>query len=89
MAVNWSVVKAFRESHTIEQLIAKRNLAVEEVMSGVTVTQVTFEGGGASGQPMQAPPAYVLEHLQAAVDGDSPSAARSSFMDLSGRPFST
>lgn len=93
MAANSVVVKALIATYTQVQLEAARATAAADLLAGVQITQVTFEGGGASGRPISGDPAYVLEHIQAALDqmeDDTLSAQPSSaFMDLSKRPFGT
>jgi hypothetical protein len=93
VAVNTLVVKALRETYTQEQLETARASAAADVLAGVQVTQVTFEGGGASGRPISGDPAFVLEHIQSALDqmADDTLAAQPScaFFDLSKRPFGT
>lgn len=93
MAANSVVVKALIATYTQVQLEAARATAAADLLAGVQITQVTFEGGGASGRPISGDPAYVLEHIQAALDqmeDETLSAQPSSaFMDLSKRPFGT
>jgi hypothetical protein len=93
VAANSVVVKALIATYTQVQLEAARATAAADLLAGVQITQVTFEGGGASGRPISGDPAYVLEHIQAALDqmeDDTLSAQPSSaFMDLSKRPFGT
>lgn len=93
MAVNQSVVKAMKESYTLASLQAARETALADLMSGVAITSVTFEGGGASGKQVSADPNYLVEHIQAAIDqiADSDLAARptSAYVDLSTRNFGT
>lgn len=93
MAVNTLVVKALTQVYTQAQLETARETALADLISGVQITQVTFEGGGASGRPISGEPAYVLEHVQAAIDQleDDTLAAQpsSAFVDLSKRPFGT
>lgn len=89
MALNWTVVQAFRDCYTPTQLADMRKDALAEIVAGVTVTQVTFEGGGASGTPNGRSPDWLLEHVQAALGTDTAGSAAGSFMDLSKRPFST
>lgn len=93
MAVNQLVVKALKETYSRDQLEAARSTAVADVLSGVQITQVTFEGGNASGRPITGDPSFILEHIQSAIDqmDDETLAAQpscSSF-DLSKRPFGT
>ncbi len=93
MAVNSVVVKALVATYSAAQLESARATAAADMLAGVQITQVTFEGGGASGRPISGDPAFVLEHIQAALDqieDESLSAQPSSaFMDLSKRPFGT
>lgn len=93
MAVNTLVVKALTQTYSRAELESARAAALADLMSGVQITQVTFEGGGASGRPISGEPAYVLEHVQTALDqleddslAHQPSSA---FVDLSKRPFGT
>lgn len=93
MAVNQLVVKALRETYSRAQLVVARGTAAADVLAGVQVTQVNFEGGGASGRPISGEPGYVLEHIQAAIDqlddtdlNAQPSCA---YFDLSKRAFGT
>ena len=93
MAVNTLVVKALTQTYTQAQLEEARAAAAADILAGVQVTQVTFEGGGASGRPISGDPSFVLEHVQAAIDQmeDTDLAAQPScaFFDLSKRPFGT
>jgi hypothetical protein len=93
VAANSVVVKALLATYTQTQLETARATAAADLLAGVQITQVTFEGGGASGRPISGDPAYVLEHIQAALDQieDESLAAQptSAFMDLSKRPFGT
>lgn len=93
MAVNAVVVRALKESYTVVQLQAARAQAAADVLSGVQVTQVSFEGGGATGRPISGDPSWVLEHIQAALDLHEDAAAlskpSSAFVDLSQRPWGT
>ena len=93
MAVNQLVVKALKETYTVEQLETARADAAADVLAGVQVTQVTFEGGGASGRPISGDPGYVLEHVQSALDqlADTTLSAQpsSAYFDLSKRTFGT
>ena len=93
MAVNTLVVKALTQTYSRAELEQAREAALADILSGVHVTQVSFEGGGASGQPISGDPAYVLEHVQSALEflddetlAEQPSC---SFFDLSKRPFGT
>lgn len=93
MAANPVVVKALVATYTQAQLEEARATAAADLLAGVQITQVNFEGGGASGRPISGDPAYVLEHIQAALDqiDDTTLSAQptSAFMDLSKRPFGT
>lgn len=93
MAVNQLVVKALKETYTKAQLEEARAAAAADILSGVQVTQVTFEGGGASGRPISGDPSFVLEHVQSAIDqlDDSTLSAQPAcaFMDLSKRTWGT
>lgn len=93
MAVNQLVVKALKETYSRDQLEAARSTAVADVLSGVQITQVTFEGGNASGRPITGDPSFLLEHIQSAMDqmDDETLAAQPSCasFDLSKRPFGT
>lgn len=93
MAVNQIVVKALIASYTQEQLEAARLQSAADILAGVQVTQVSFEGGGATGRPISGDPSFVLEHIQSALDQieDETLSAQpqSAFMDLSKRPFGT
>ena len=93
MAVNQLVVKALKETYQRAQLEAARSAAATDILAGVQVTQVNFEGGSASGRPISGDPTFVLEHVQAALEqmADTtlvlqPSCA---FVDLSKRTFGT
>ena len=92
MAVNATVVKALKATYTREQLVTKRAEAAAEVFAGVQVTQVTFEGGGASGRPTLTPQ-EVLELIQAVIDAYDDEGAEtrpnSAFVDLSQRAWGT
>lgn len=93
MAANSVVVKALVATYSQAQLEAARATAAADLLAGVQITQVTFEGGGASGRPISGDPAYVLEHIQAALDQiedeSLPTQPTCAFMDLSKRPFGT
>jgi hypothetical protein len=93
VAVNSVVVKALVATYSQAQLESARATAAADMLAGVQITQVTFEGGGASGRPISGDPAYVLEHIQAALDQieDETLSAQPScaFVDLSKRPFGT
>lgn len=93
MAVNTLVVKALKATYTYAELTTARATALSDLLAGVQITQVTFEGGGASGRPISGDPAYLLEHLQSALDqldddtlADQPTSA---YFDLSKRQFGT
>jgi len=93
VAVNALVVKSLIQTYSLTQLESARATAAADVLAGVQITQVTFEGGGASGRPISGDPAYVLEHIQAAIDRiQDPSIAgqpSSASFDLSKRPWGT
>jgi hypothetical protein len=93
VAVNTLVVKSLKETYTRAQLVAARTQAAADILAGVQITQVTFEGGGASGRPLSGDPSYVLEHIQSAIDQlddpDLSSQPSSAYFDLSKRPFGT
>jgi hypothetical protein len=93
MAVNQTVVKAMLATYTRASLEAARATALADILAGVQITQVTFEGGGASGRQVSADPNYLVEHIQAALDqlDDADLAARpsSAYIDLSKRIFGT
>jgi hypothetical protein len=93
VAVNTLVVKAYTQAYTRAQLEEARAAALADISAGVQITQVTFEGGGASGRPISGDPAWLLEHLQTALDqlDDDTLAAQpsSAFFDLSKRPWGT
>lgn len=93
MAFNQSVVKALKATYTQAQLETARATAAADVLAGVQVTQVTFEGGGASGRPISGDPGWVLEHIQEALDQlDDPNretTPNSTSFDLSKRTFGT
>lgn len=93
MAVNQLVVKSLKETYTSAQLVAARTQAAADILAGVQITQVSFEGGGASGRPISGDPAYVIEHIQSAIDQmDDPelsSQPTSAYFDLSKRQFGT
>lgn len=93
MAVNTLVVKALTQTYTQAQLEEARAAAAADILAGVQVTQVTFEGGGASGRPISGDPAFVLEHVQAAIDQledtDLSGQPACAFFDLSKRQFGT
>lgn len=93
MAVNQLVVKALKETYSQAELEAARSAALADILAGVQVTQVTFEGGSASGRPISGDPSFVLEHVQSALDQleDATLSAQPScaFVDLSKRPFGT
>lgn len=93
MAVNQLVVKALKETYTRVQLEDARAQATADILAGVQVTQVSFEGGGATGRPISGDPSFVLEHIQSALDqlDDDDLAAQPScaFFDLSKRQFGT
>lgn len=93
MAVNQLVVKALKETYTKAQLEEARATAAADVLAGVQITQVSFEGGGATGRPISGDPAYVLEHIQSAIDqlddADLQGQPSCAFFDLSKRQFGT
>jgi hypothetical protein len=93
VAVNNLVVKALKETYTKAQLETARATAAADVLAGVQITQVTFEGGGASGRPISGDPSWVLEHIQSAIDQladpELSGQANSAYFDLSKRPFGT
>jgi hypothetical protein len=93
MAVNQTVVRAMISSYTRASLEAARTAALDDILAGVQITQVTFEGGGASGRQVSADPNYIVEHVQAALDqlDDTDLASRpaSAYVDLSKRTFGT
>jgi len=93
VAVNSLVVKSLVATYTRAQLVTARATAAADILAGVQVTQVTFEGGGASDRPISGDPAYVLEHIQAAIDQiddtDLSAQPSSAFVDLSKRQFGT
>jgi hypothetical protein len=93
VAVNTLVVKALCATYTYAQLETARASAAADILAGVQVTQVSFEGGGATGRPISGDPSFVLEHVQAALDfmDDPETTAQpsSAFFDLSKRPFGT
>ncbi len=92
MAVNATVVRALKLIYTQQQLEAKRAEVAAEVMAGVQVTQVTFEGGGASGQRSMTPQ-ELLELIQTVIDwhenADLAGQPNSAFVDLSQRAWGT
>lgn len=91
--VNQSVVRAYLQRYTRAQIETALDSALADHASGVAVTNVTFEGGGASGQRISGDPGYLIEHLQAAIDQlDDPDAASrpsSTSIDLSRRAWGT
>jgi len=93
VAVNTLVVKALKLTYSQAQLETARATAAADILAGVQVTQVTFEGGGASGRPISGEPAYVLEHIQAALDqiedDELETMPSSAYFDLSKRTFGT
>ena len=93
MAVNTLVVKSLTQTYSLAELQSARATAAADVLAGVQITQVTFEGGGASGRPISGDPSWVLEHIQSAIDlMEDPSIATvptSSSIDLSKRPWGT
>jgi hypothetical protein len=93
VAVNQLVVKSLIASYQKEELEAARLQATADFLSGIQITQVNFEGGGATGRPISGDPAHVLEHVQAALDQiedeNLASQPSSSYFDLSKRQFGT
>jgi len=93
MAVNQTTVTAMIAAYSREALEAARVTALADLLSGVLITQVSFEGGGASGQRISNSPSYLVEHIQAALDqiDDAELASRpnAAFVDLSKRYFGT
>jgi hypothetical protein len=93
VAVNTIVVKALKETYTRAQLEEARAAAMADILAGVQITQVTFEGGGATGRPISGDPAWLIEHLQSALDQitdpDLSAQPTSAFFDLSKRQFGT
>jgi hypothetical protein len=92
MAVNATVVRLIKETYTRAELVTKRAAIAAEILAGVQVSQVTFEGGGASGRPTMTP-AEIGEIIQAAIDlhddEDSLAKPRSASIDLSQRCWGT
>lgn len=93
VAVNQTVVRAYLQRYTRTQIETALDSALADHASGVAVTNVTFEGGGASGQRISGDPGYLVEHLQAALDQlDDPESANrpmSTSFDLSKRTWGT
>jgi len=93
VAVNQLVVKALKETYTRTQLADARAQAAADILAGVQITQISFEGGGATGRPISGDPAYVLEHIQSAIDQledpDLINQPSSAYFDLSKRQFGT
>ena len=92
-AINQTVVNAFKRVYMREQLETALTTASADLISGVQITRITFEGGGADGRPISGAPDYIVEHLEVAIAQlDEPSITsrpNSAFMDLSRRPWGT
>lgn len=93
MAVSPLAIRAIKNTYSLPVLEGKREELAAEYLSGVTITQVTFEGGGASGQKSNQSPTDLLEIVEAAINlwndpcyFDRPTA---STIDLSYRRFGT
>lgn len=93
MAVNQAVVDAYIRLYSEAQLETALQQALGDFASGVTITQVTFEGGGASGQKLEGNPTMLIETLEEALkqiaDAERKARPNSTFMDLSQRPYGT
>lgn len=93
MAVNQTVVRAYLTRYTRTQIETALDSALADHASGIAVTNVTFEGGGASGQRITGDPGYLIEILQSCIDQlDDPASANrpaSTSFDLSKRPWGT
>lgn len=93
MAVNQSVVDAYIRIYTSEQLETALSQALSDFTSGVQITQVSFEGGNASGQRISGSPTMLIEHLEEALKQITTTtragAADSAFIDLSKRTWGT
>lgn len=93
VAVNQTVIRAYVQRYTRAQIETALDSALADHAAGVAVTNVTFEGGGASGQRISGDPGYLIEHLQAALDYlDDPASAnrpQSTSFDLSRRAWGT
>ncbi len=92
--INLNIVKALRLTYpTVEALEALRVTAAADLLAGVQITNITFEGGGASGRPIAQEPGYLLEHIQAAIDEITDDTLinrpQSASMDLSRRSWGT
>jgi hypothetical protein len=73
MPVSSTVIAAYRRVYTRSQLEQALLQAVQDRSSGVLVTQVNFQEGGGSGQPIGGDPNEVIEIMELClqeIDGD-------------------
>lgn len=93
MAANQSVVDAYVRIYSEEQITTALTQALADHAAGVQITQVSFEGGNASGRPISGDPSYLVEILETALkqidDTTLKNQPQSGFMDLSKRSFGT
>jgi hypothetical protein len=91
--IDQEIVEAFILVYSREQLNCALAQAAADLLSGVELTNISFEGGAASGRPISNSPGWLVKHLKAAIgqidDPGRAGRATSSSFDLSKRPFST
>jgi len=64
VAVSKTVISAYKRCYTFEQLTEALQIALNDRASGVLVTQVSFQEGGGSGQPITGDPNEIIEILE-------------------------
>lgn len=67
MAVSSIVISAYVRLYTAEQLETALGVALADRAAGVTITNVAFDGGGSSGQPISGDPNELIEILEMAL----------------------
>lgn len=91
--INWELADSYTLIYSRAELLVALAQAVNDINSNVQITQVNFEGGGASGRAISGKPDYVHNHVKAAIrmldDPHLPNRPSSAFMDLSNRQFGT
>ncbi len=91
--INWELADSYTLIYSRTELLATLAQTLSDISSGVQITQVNFEGGGASGRAISGKPDYVHNHVKAALrlldDPNLRDRPSSAFMDLSRRTFGT
>ena len=67
MAVSPIVISAYQRRFTRAQLEAALDQALNDLASGVRLTQVNFQDGGGSGQVIEGDPTELVEILELAL----------------------